>query len=475
MAYYTDMEQILYLVILIIYFLVLFLFIRLQIYGWWSEKTYWRKKPKLSIKNLQKLYQGQKLPRLTIFVPAYNESEVIDNTIEHLFKLVYPTDRLEIIVVTDEKELETNSGLTTQEVVENKIGKLIEKKNLPNLRHLIVPKNFDGYLHGKCLDKIVPSTKGRALNFAIPHRHQQTKICAFYDCDSRPNKKVLLYIAYRYLKNKDQVRLWQGPVYQVRNFFQLYHINKVAALYQSISHQWYLPVLMSKLPFAGGTNLFITSGLIDKINGFDHNSLTEDLELGIRVYVETGNWPEYIPYPSTEQTPSTYRAFFRQRLRWGSGYLQVMEKLQQANMKTVNKEKRRKEMLNVLFWNGPVEWIFFQTIILFPLFILLLNFFFLIAPQPLFTGMAGVMNIMVLFISIAFTFERLYHFSSFINFDLASPNHFRRILSVLHLLLLPIAGFFFVIPFTTSIILKTLRRQPLLWVKTPRTKEVISK
>ena len=29
---------------------------------------------------------------------------------------------------------------------------------------------------------------------------------------------------------------------------------------------------------------------------------------------------EYLPMVSTEQTPATYKAYFRQRLRWGSGH-----------------------------------------------------------------------------------------------------------------------------------------------------------
>jgi cellulose synthase/poly-beta-1,6-N-acetylglucosamine synthase-like glycosyltransferase len=239
---------------------------------------------------------------------------------------------------------------------------------------------------------------------------------------------------------------------------------------------------MRQLPFAGGTNLFVAGSLLDEISGFDHRSLTEDLELGIRAYVEAGAWPEYIPYPSTEQTPATYRAFFRQRLRWGSGYLQVMEKLRQADLRaslcrdgtdSLIKEKRLRKMLRILFWKGPVEWLFFQTMILFPPLALLLSLFGWVDPQPLFTGMADIINITVS-VYFIFTFERLYHFLPFINFTLASQSRLRRALAISHLLLLPVAGFFFIVPFTTALGLKVLHRQPVAWVKTPRTKEASS-
>lgn len=469
-----DMGQILYIATVVVYFLALLLFVRLQIWGQWAERTYWRRRPKLSEDVLQELSGGRGLPKITVLVPAYNESEVIGNTIEHLSKLLYPSDRLEIIVVTDEKELHAKAGLTTQAVVEQKLAELGSKPGLPGLRHLVVPEDFDGQLHGLCLGRAVPSTKGRALNYALPYRNRQTEICAFYDAESRPDKEALLYVAYRFLESGGQVRLWQGPVYQVRNFFQLYPINKVAALYQSVSHEWNLPALMRQLPFAGGTNLFVASGLLDEIGGFDHRSLTEDLELGIRAYVEAGAWPEYIPYPSTEQTPATYRAFFRQRLRWGSGYLQVMEKLQQGRSQTPVERKRARKMLRVLLWKGPVEWIFFQTMILFPPLAFLLSLFGHLEPQQLFAELGVIINITVC-VYFLFTFERLRHFLPFINFDLAPQSRLRRILAVSHLLLIPVAGFFFIAPFTTSLVLKVLHRQPATWVKTPRTKEAPSR
>jgi cellulose synthase/poly-beta-1,6-N-acetylglucosamine synthase-like glycosyltransferase len=464
------MGQTLYIATVIVYFLALLLLVRLQLCGQWAEKTFWRKRPKLSVPLLQELACGQKLPRITILVPAYNETEVIGNTIEHLLRLHYPAEQLEIIVVTDAKELRTKVGMTTQEVVEQKMSLLKGQEGMPGLRHLVVPEDFDGQLNGVRLGWTVPSTKGRALNYALPFRHQQTEICAFYDAESRPDKEVLLYVAHRYLASCGRVRIWQGPVYQIRNFFQLYPINKVAALYQSISHEWNLPVLLRQLPFAGGTNLFVTSDLLDEIGGFDHHTLTEDLELGIRAFVEAGAWPEYIPYPSTEQTPATYRAFFRQRLRWGSGYLQVMDKLQQTDARNPIKEKRANKMLRVMFWKGPVEWLLFQTMILFPPLAFLLSLAGWVETRHLFAELGVIINITAS-VYFLFTFERLCHFLPFINFSLAPEKRWRRILAFSHLLLIPVAGFFFIAPFTTSLVLKALHRQPATWVKTPRTNE----
>ncbi|GFP20702.1 hypothetical protein HKBW3S03_02206, partial [Candidatus Hakubella thermalkaliphila] len=91
---------------------------------------------------------------------------------------------------------------------------------------------------------------------------------------------------------------------------------------------------------------------VKEIGGYGPQSLTEDLELGVRAYVETGAWPEYFPYPSTEQTPATFRLYFWQRLRWATGHLQVTEKFRRAIYAEPDKIKKRDCMVRRLFVKG---------------------------------------------------------------------------------------------------------------------------
>jgi len=69
------------------------------------------------------------------------------------------------------------------------------------------------------------------------------------------------------------------------------------------------------LPFLGGTNLFIQKDVLFTVGGFNYNSITEDLDLGIAIYLQTDNWPYYLPFASTEQTPGNVKAFLKQRHR----------------------------------------------------------------------------------------------------------------------------------------------------------------
>lgn len=467
-----------------LYGVVLFLFLRYFTWRHFANKHYWKVRPKLSRSLVERLAQakGQSLPFISIMVPARDEARVIGNTIEHLAQLDYPADRYEILVVTDEKELLASEEVrkrqrqlgepeepTTQEVVEAKI-KLIKERGTPAppIRHYIVPDGFRGPYGGPTLPRSIPSTKGRALNYGMSFLNPGTQICGFYDAESRPAREVLLYVVYRWLKTDGKVKIWQGPVFQIRNFYQLGPINKVAALFQALSHEWYLPVLMQKLPFVGGTNLFVDCDLLKRVGGYDHEALTEDLELGVRSYLAGDAWPEYLPCASSEQTPPTYLGFFHQRLRWGSGHLQVEEKFQRADEYPWSK---RRPLLRALFWQGQGQWLIYQFFVLLPL--LFLPFIsagyydpYLI-PFPIRLLMR--INIVLYY---GFAFWLYFRYRRFIDFRVAPRQAWKRALAVSQLIFLPLGGFFFTLPFTAAWVLRKLHQEPKAWVKTPRTQEV---
>ncbi|MHB1127670.1 MAG: glycosyltransferase family 2 protein [Bacillota bacterium] len=466
-----EITDILYLCTVTLYLVLFVLFLRYFTWRWYAYKYFWNRKPQLSQQGLEQLASGKKqyIPFISILVPARDEADVIGNTIEHLISLDYPPDRYEVAIITDEKEIrgrkKSKLGPTTQQVVGQKIKELAARQDIPAIRHLVVPYDFDGRLPGRCLGKEVPSTKGRALNWALRSLGSHAHLCAFYDAESRPDSKTLLHVAFEWLNFYPQARLWQGPVFQIRNFYQLGPINKIAAIYQALAHEWYLPVLMRTLPFVGGTNFMIDTKLLQEIGGFDHHALTEDLELGVRAYLECGAWPRYLPSPSSEQTPPTYRAYFRQRLRWGSGHLQVLEKFRQIDKYPA---VVLQPILKALFWKGQAEWLIYQCAILIPAltlpFLLLGQLDPAILPERFRDMLRWLAPLYFIF-----TFYLLAHFYRYVE----KPTRFnwKQILSICHLIVLPLAGFLLPLPYSSAVILKVLNRQPKVWVKTPRTKE----
>lgn len=357
---------------------------------------------------------------------------------------------------------------STQQIVEQVRNETISERNKPLIKHVEVPDDFDGQFNGKCLGQSVPSTKGRALNYALPLAvDERTVMYGFYDAESRPDPNVLLYIAYRRLTDAQPVRIFQGPAFQVRNFYDIGPLSKLAGLYQTVSHDWYLPIMFRRLPFVGGTNLYIERQLLDELGGYDSSILTEDLELGTRAYLQTGAWPEYLPYPSSEQTPATVKGFYRQRLRWGTGFLQVMDKI--AKDQTYSREQKRPLMRELLL-KGPVEWSFFQCATLIPPLIMILWLFGQVDAEVVPNSIRHVINGLSL-VYISFTFYAFFRYRK--HLDLAARPHtwHGRFAAVAQLLFLPLASFFFPVPFTSALLLKSVNKHPTAWTKTPRSKE----
>ncbi len=467
-----EMPDLLYLTSLTFTFLVTFLFFRYIFWGIYARYKYWRKTVNLSIEQLKSDAEEKKmaLPFFSILVPARDEADVIAPTIDHLVSLNYPKDHFEIVIITDQKELlkgrETGSS-TTQLIVEKRIKEIEKKTGMPAIKHVIVPYDFDGRVGGGCSNKEVDSTKARALNFGLGYVHRESVICSFFDAESRPDPNVILYVAARYVATNGCQKIWQGPVFQVRNFYQLRPINKIIALYQALAHEWYFPILMRHLPFLGGTNLHIERQLLLRLGGYDFTSLSEDLELGVRAYLETGEWPEYLPVVSTEQTPPTYKGYFRQRLRWGSGHLLVYDKFRYA---TQYPESIRSPLLKVLFWKGQFQWYLYQTLVLAPFIFSIFSLFGELDPRNVPVEIQSALAKMAP-LYFGFTFYLFYRYRKYINVALA-PYGWRKYLAILHLIVMPIAGLFIALPFTTALLLRAIRKQPTVWIKTPRTREI---
>ncbi len=360
---------------------------------------------------------------------------------------------------------------TTQEIMERKVAEFRNRQEQPALKHLVVPRDFDGDLGGKQLGVDVPSTKGRALNWALSFIDGRSSWCGFYDAESRPDAKVMLYIAHRVLEERISghtlPRIFQGPVFQVRNWYEMGPFCKIASLYQTISHDWHLPVVFRKLPFVGGTNVFVESTLLREIRGFDSSTLTEDLELGTRAWLAAGAWPDYLPYPSSEQTPPTFAGFYRQRLRWATGHIQVMNKIQSEQTGSVEKRRR---LLRELWVKGQAQWIFYQSATLVPLMGLGLWLLGLLDPNVLPPAWRISLNIM----STAYLGFTIYAFFRYIRYldPTSRPQQWLgQLVAVAQLLVLPLAAFLFPVPYSSAVLLSALGRGPSQWVKTPRTKE----
>jgi len=469
-------------------------FIRLFFYFLWALKK-WKHVEKISLSDLEKirLATNQKLPFFTIFIPALNESEVIANTILKMAEINYPRNLYQIQVVVDEKERlrAKPNQITTREVVEKMIDKFQTQFPELKLTFVEIPYDFDGKINGKCLGEEVPSTKGRALNYALSNIPLETDFCAFFDAEASPNSDSFLAVAKNYLLDNKKL-VFQLPVYQIRNFWSLSAFCKVAALSQCFSHQYVLPFIFLFMPFIGGTNVFIHKQLIRESKGFDNSTITEDIEMGVRLYTDLKQWPVYLPYPSTEQTPPTIKAYHRQRYRWGYGLMQTLKKLFiELKDKIPNKERtwRIKKMILSLTIHGPLDWAIYYPLTLAATLLFILRVFKMFYSSFLLYHFAALtvvpwnplndlLSLIVVFIplpTLIFLLILLKHYWLKIDFAGVKRNRVTRQLRDMILFmffLAPLIASYYVFPYIHAFLnyLKNPQRKAV-WVRTKRTKE----
>ena len=469
-------------------------FLRLFFYFFFAQKK-WKHLEKISLSDLEKIsaVTNQQLPFFTIFIPALNESEVIANTILKMAEINYPHHLYQIQVIVDEKErLKAQPGQrTTREVVEQMMEKFKREFSDLKLTFTEVPYDFDGKIDGKCLGQEVASTKGRALNYALTNISSQTDFCAFFDAEAGPNPDSFLAVAKTYLlDNKKQV--FQLPVYQIRNFWFISAFCKVAALSQCFSHQYVLPFIFLFMPFIGGTNVFIHKELIEKSKGFDNSTITEDIEMGVRLYTDLKQWPVYLSYPSTEQTPPTIKAYHRQRYRWGYGLMQTLRKLfLELKDKNFDRERRWriKKMILSLTIHGPLDWAIYYPLTLAATLLFILRVFKMFYSSFLLYHFAALtvvpwnplndlLSLIVVFIplpTLIFLLILLKHYWLKIDFAGVKRNRVTRQLRDMILFMFfiaPIFASYYVFPYVHAFV--NFLQHPnkkAIWFKTKRTRE----
>ena len=276
--------------------------------------------------------QTYDFPTCTILIPAHNEEKVISDTIEAMLNLKYPKDKLKVMVIND------GSKDKTKEIIESYAAK--------DDRVLLfdVPKGQGG------------KGKSRALNLGV--KQVKSEIIAIYDADNTPDPMALHYLVANPTSNKELGAVIGKfrTVNKNRNLLTRF-INIETLSFQSMlqAGRWQ----MHNIATLPGTNFVIWKWLIDELEGWDEEALTEDSELSIRIY-ELGYKIKFVPYAITyEQEPETWKVWIKQRVRWVRGNNYVIAKF----VKLIPHFKNKKIRFDLLY-TLALYYIFFVAIII---------------------------------------------------------------------------------------------------------------
>ncbi|HLS88854.1 MAG TPA: glycosyltransferase [Sphingobacteriaceae bacterium] len=239
------------------------------------------------------------LPKVSIMIPAHNEELVLERTLQAMVRQDYPRHKLEIIVIND------NSSDRTGAIADA----FATRYPFVKVVHLAERNAGRG--------------KPGALNRGLPHATGDAVVV--YDADNTPERRAVYYLALA-LVNSPGVGAVVGKfrVINARENFLTRFINV-----ETICFQWMAQAGRHRLfgiTTIPGTNFIIWRSLLDELGGWQEQALAEDTELSIRVY-NAGYRIIFFPAAVTwEQEPETWPVWWRQRVRWARGNLNVVVK-----------------------------------------------------------------------------------------------------------------------------------------------------
>ena len=267
------------------------------------------KRKQLSMSSDNKITE---FPKFSIIVPTKNEETVIKRCLEGILNIDYPKDKMQIIVVDGKSDDDTC-----------KICSEFSEK---------YPKNI------KFICKKTAKGKPAALNLALPYITGE--IVGTFDADSLPEKDVLTKVASYFMDKK--VMALQGRTTSINE-----KSNALTRIIATEEKAWFQALLSGReqlqlfVPLTGSCQ-FVRTDVLEELGGWDETSLTEDVELALRL-VEKNHLIKYAPdVCSGQETPSTLGPLFKQRVRWYRGYMETAIKygrlLENLNKKTVDAE-----------------------------------------------------------------------------------------------------------------------------------------
>lgn len=238
--------------------------------------------------------KDEDLPIYTLLIPLYKEANIAGKIVRNLNQLDYPREKLDIKLLLEEDDIDT--------ILAIKETKLDDSYDV-----IIVPDNQ-------------PKTKPRACNFGL--KHAKGDFCVIYDAEDRPEADQLKKVVYAFNQLGEQTACIQAKL----NYYNQYQnmLTRWFAVEYTTIFDLYLPGLQTmKIPVPlGGTSNHFRTDLLKQIGGWDPFNVTEDCDLGIRIY-KRGFETKVIDSTTWEEANSDTWNWIRQRSRWVKGYFQT--------------------------------------------------------------------------------------------------------------------------------------------------------
>jgi cellulose synthase/poly-beta-1,6-N-acetylglucosamine synthase-like glycosyltransferase len=263
--------------------------IRLRLYIWEEPERSW-------LNNAPTVYRAPQLS-FTILLPAYHEEELYADTIQKVYDLNYPKKLVQVLALL--REHDTGTIKVTQEK--------LKQLHAPNVELLITNDKHGGKPH--------------QLNLGL--KVARGDIVTIFDAEDEPHPDILQVINTIFLNESvDAVQSGVQLMNHNTKWFCFLNVLEYFFWFKSSLH-FFARCGMTPL---GGNTVFLRRRLMEHLGGWDHTTLTEDADLGIRLCIAKAKVrilydDEFV---TKEETPHTIKQFIKQRTRWNQGFIQIL-------------------------------------------------------------------------------------------------------------------------------------------------------
>lgn len=243
--------------------------------------------------DIQKLKDSD-LPMYSIMCPLYKEREVLPDFLAAMDRMNWPKSKLDVLLLLEEDDPETVA--------------VARAMTLPSYVRIIVVPNSQ------------PKTKPKACNYGL--HFIKGEYVVIYDAEDKPDVDQLKKAFLGFKNSRPNTVCLQAKL----NYFNP-HQNLLTRFFTAEYSLWFdvvLPGLQSIntiIPLGGTSNHF-RSKVIKSLHGWDAFNVTEDCDLGCRLFKE-GYTTGIIDSVTLEEANSHVGNWIRQRSRWIKGYFQT--------------------------------------------------------------------------------------------------------------------------------------------------------
>jgi cellulose synthase/poly-beta-1,6-N-acetylglucosamine synthase-like glycosyltransferase len=258
--------------------------------------TYWRhrKSPPVPARTFAQL------PVITVQLPIFNEATVVERLLEAVAAMDYPRDKMQIQVLDDSTD-------ETWQLSERLCANLQARGHDVEFRHRT---NRHGFKAG-ALDEAMPTAKGEYI--------------AIFDADFVPPPDMFQRMIHHF--TDDRVGLVQARWGHINKDFSL--LTKLQALFLD-GHLVLEQSARSRsgefLNFNGTAGIWRTR-VIGESGGWQHDTLTEDLDLSYRAQLNGWRFIYLKDLVCPAELPPDMDSFKSQQHRWTKGSIQVCKKI----------------------------------------------------------------------------------------------------------------------------------------------------